>query len=553
MPNRSDRLDALLALALFALATAEVVSAGESGVAVLAAAAFSLPIALRRRLPIAAAAGVLAAPLLGRALGGMWESAPLTLFVAVLIVQYSVAAYGSAPTAVIGGLIAFAGVVLSDAWSAVDDAELGVMAALAVGPWLAGWFARPLRREAEELAVLAAELERQREATDTPGRHRGALTPGARAQRRRRALGQRDGDPGCRGRGGPRRLAGEGERLAAHGADAGARVGHRAPPHAADPAHRRGAAGVRGASTCPRAPARVELAMARRRAGARLLRARRVGGHDAVHLGPLAADSGGPDGRGHAPAGAAAPLPGRGAADHRRRRRAPSAPARPGRDAGERGDPGPDRALHGRRACRAGARGRERRRVRDARRRRQCRLLGRGARLVPVLLHAGRRLARALRLRGAAPSAQRASSSTRSPSACGARATRSRAWRSSTSGPGWRASCTTRSPTASASWCCRPAPPSRCWRRRPTRPARPPTPCRTSAARCSRSWGSCSASCTRTRTTARARRSRACRSSTSSSKASAGPDCRSSCASTASRPGWPRASTRRPTASSRRR
>ena len=60
--------------------------------------------------------------------------------------------------------------------------------------------------------------------------------------------------------------------------------------------------------------------------------------------------------------------------------------------------------------------------------------------------------------------------------------------------------------------------------------------------------GSCSASCTRTRTTARARRSRACRSSTRSSTASAGPACRSSCASTASRPGWPPASTRRPTA-----
>ena len=46
---------------------------------------------------------------------------------------------------------------------------------------------------------------------DPPGRRRGARAPGARAQRRGRALGQRDGDPGRRGRGGPRRLAGEGE------------------------------------------------------------------------------------------------------------------------------------------------------------------------------------------------------------------------------------------------------------------------------------------------------------------------------------------------------
>ena len=53
---------------------------------------------------------------------------------------------------------------------------------------------------------------------------------------------------------------------------------------------------------------------------------------------------------------------------------------------------------------------------------------------------------------------------------------------------------------------------------RPSRPARPPTPCRTSAARCSRSLGGCSACCAPTRTTARARRSRACRSSTRCSR-----------------------------------
>ena len=107
----------------------------------------------------------MAAPLLGHALDGMWETPPLALFVALLIVQYSVAAYGSAPAAVAGGLLAFGGTALGDEWAAGEDAELGVMAALAAGPWLAGWFARPLRREAEELAELAAELERRHEAT----------------------------------------------------------------------------------------------------------------------------------------------------------------------------------------------------------------------------------------------------------------------------------------------------------------------------------------------------------------------------------------------------
>ena len=163
----------------------------------------------------------------------------------MLIVQYSVAAYGSAPTAVVGGLMAFAGVALSDAWSAVDDTELGVMAALAAGPWLAGWFARPLRREAEELAVLAAELERQREA-------RTRLAVAEERAHLARELNDAVAHSvsamviqGAAAEAVLSGLAGGGERLAAHGADAGARVGHRAAPHAADPAHRRGAAGAR--------------------------------------------------------------------------------------------------------------------------------------------------------------------------------------------------------------------------------------------------------------------------------------------------------------------
>jgi signal transduction histidine kinase len=159
------RLDILLALALFALAALELVLGDQAGATLLPAALCTLPVALRRRLPLAAAAGLLAAPLLGYALDAMWESPPLALFVSLLIVQYSVAAYGSAPAAVIGGLAAFAGSALSDEWASGEDAELAVMAVLATGPWLAGWFARPLRREAEELAELAAELERRRDAT----------------------------------------------------------------------------------------------------------------------------------------------------------------------------------------------------------------------------------------------------------------------------------------------------------------------------------------------------------------------------------------------------
>ena len=156
MPNRRDML---LALALLALAEIEIVLAGATPAGVLLGAVFALPLAFRRRLPMIAVAGLVAMLLLARLLGDPWDAWPITFAVALLVVEFSVAAYGRPVTAVAGGLLAFAAAALGDA-----EAEIGVMAALAAGPWLAGWFARPLHREAQELTQLAARLERGREA-----------------------------------------------------------------------------------------------------------------------------------------------------------------------------------------------------------------------------------------------------------------------------------------------------------------------------------------------------------------------------------------------------
>ena len=93
------RLDLLLALALFALAAVELLLGDEAVITLVPAAVFALPVAFRRRLPLVAAAALLAAPLVGQALDGMWESSPIALYVALLIVQYSVAAYGTAISA----------------------------------------------------------------------------------------------------------------------------------------------------------------------------------------------------------------------------------------------------------------------------------------------------------------------------------------------------------------------------------------------------------------------------------------------------------------------
>jgi signal transduction histidine kinase len=156
--------DVLIAIVLFALAALEVIVAGGTAAGLLLAAIFTLPVALRRRLPAAAVAGLVATPLVGHALGDPWDSMPISFAVALLIVEFSVAAYGAPATAVGGGLLAFAAAALGDVWLDQGQTELGVMAALAAGPWLAGWFARPLQREARELAALADRLEREREA-----------------------------------------------------------------------------------------------------------------------------------------------------------------------------------------------------------------------------------------------------------------------------------------------------------------------------------------------------------------------------------------------------
>jgi signal transduction histidine kinase len=161
MPNRRDML---LALGLLAVAELEIVLAGATPAGVLLAGVFTLPLAFRRRRPLVAVAGLVATPLLARLLGDAWDTMPITFAVALLVVEFSVAAYSRPVTAVAGGLLAFAAAALGDVWVDDGEGELGVVAALAAGPWLAGWFARPLHHESEELAQLAAQLERRREA-----------------------------------------------------------------------------------------------------------------------------------------------------------------------------------------------------------------------------------------------------------------------------------------------------------------------------------------------------------------------------------------------------
>jgi signal transduction histidine kinase len=165
VPGRGSG-DLLLAAGLCALAELEVALAdGDSRTSLLSAAVCTLPLAVRRRVPLVAAAGVFVSAVVDRALDGTWAQ-PFVLILALLIAGYSVAAYASLPTAVLGELLAFAGWALNEWWWATPEySDLNATAALFAAPWVAGRFVRRLRREAEQLTALAASLERERQAS----------------------------------------------------------------------------------------------------------------------------------------------------------------------------------------------------------------------------------------------------------------------------------------------------------------------------------------------------------------------------------------------------
>ena len=161
--GRIPRADVVLAIALFALAGIEIATSGYARSTILAAAVYTLPLALRRRLPIAAAIGVCAGALLGFYLGDEWPMM-LVLIAAMTVAAYSVAAYSPLPTAVIGGLLVLAGPEIAEARSNPGETDLVGMGVIVAGMWAAGRFARRLRLEGHELATFADLLERQREA-----------------------------------------------------------------------------------------------------------------------------------------------------------------------------------------------------------------------------------------------------------------------------------------------------------------------------------------------------------------------------------------------------
>jgi signal transduction histidine kinase len=153
----SARTDAVVAIALFAVAEVEIELTGLGVAAVLAAAVATLPLAFRRRAPVLTVLFVVSA----LALGGDWADKTNAGFLVLLLASYSVGAYASRTGALVGAGVligVIAGAVLFEG----DGGDLPFVLFMVGMPWLAGRVVRRYRERAQRLEELAEHLESER-------------------------------------------------------------------------------------------------------------------------------------------------------------------------------------------------------------------------------------------------------------------------------------------------------------------------------------------------------------------------------------------------------
>jgi signal transduction histidine kinase len=159
---RPPLLDGVLALSLGAVVISESVSPGVTtpvAVALPVAVAMTLPLSLRRRWPVAAAAVVAA----GFAALGLLDDSrqpAQTTLLALAVAVWSVAAYGSRTEARLGLGLVFLAILAN------EPGDFIVLGPLNGGVWAVGRLLRDRQRWASELEQRAVYLERDR-AEDT--------------------------------------------------------------------------------------------------------------------------------------------------------------------------------------------------------------------------------------------------------------------------------------------------------------------------------------------------------------------------------------------------
>jgi signal transduction histidine kinase len=154
--------DVSLTAMLLIAAEVEVALGGLGAECAALAALTTLPLALRRRLPIVSFACVaLLAPTLDRALGGRWGEDANALVFLILAASYSVGAHAPPRRSLPAVVCAIAYLSLLEAvWG--DGEDYAFLVLLLGVPWLSGRGVRRYRRRAARLRELATRLERER-------------------------------------------------------------------------------------------------------------------------------------------------------------------------------------------------------------------------------------------------------------------------------------------------------------------------------------------------------------------------------------------------------
>jgi signal transduction histidine kinase len=154
--------DVCLAGALLAAAELEVVLDGLGPESAALAALATVPLAWRRRMPVAAFSCVaVLAPTLDRALGAPWGDRANALVFLVLIASYSLAAHAPLRRSLPAVLAAAAWLAALEAlWG--DGEDYAFLLLLFGVPWMSGRGVRRYRRQAERLGELVVRLQEER-------------------------------------------------------------------------------------------------------------------------------------------------------------------------------------------------------------------------------------------------------------------------------------------------------------------------------------------------------------------------------------------------------
>jgi signal transduction histidine kinase len=155
--------DAALALALAALVEQDTLTngwiTGPRGLYAAAGLAMTVPLAWRRRRPLAVAAIVFGALIVQDLAAAGGNNTPDTQLVAWIVAAYSVGAHSGRREALLGTALALGATI---GWIGVDDALLPLM--VIGGALVAGRLVRGRQLLADSLAERTAELELEREA-----------------------------------------------------------------------------------------------------------------------------------------------------------------------------------------------------------------------------------------------------------------------------------------------------------------------------------------------------------------------------------------------------